>query len=166
MHKRNYKHIHKGFSLIEIMVVVAIVGLLVTISTISYTKVRQNSNNKNREATAKIVANAIENYSRISEEPLRCSQLAAAPAVAAKLLELKPEIIADPDNPSLTRISCAAPGKTKPAGSDSFFVSNLGCPIVKIEYKKDGSSNFGLVEVPGPTKEGSPCPPSPNPDTL
>ena len=46
----------KGYSLIEIVVVIAIIGILLSLSTVGYTRVRNNSVNKTRESEAKTLA--------------------------------------------------------------------------------------------------------------
>lgn len=154
----------KAYSLIEVVVVVAIVGILISLSTISYTVVRNNSENKNKESQVKIFASALENFANYNDTVLTCSLITDTPANSAKTLEIKPEIIANPETPTQTRVSCSKAGKTKPANSDSFFVSGLGCPVITIEYNKKGGGR-GAVTAKGPVPSGTPCL-TPNPDSL
>ena len=164
-HNNNWRKTIKqnGFSIIEIVVVIAIIGILISLSTVGYTSVRQNSVNKTRESEAKILATALENFARYNDTLLTCSLITAAPSVTAKTLEIKEDIIADSANSANTRVSCAQ--KTRPATSDSLFVSGLGCPTITVEYKKEGSSVRGSVTAKGP-KDGSEACITPNPDGI
>lgn len=165
MHNQYYKRKtkQKGFSLIEIMTVITIIGILLALSTLTFTRVRQNTANKNRETQAKTLAAALENAARYDETVLNCTEITKAPEITAARLELKPADVADVDNPAVTRISCAK--KTRPATSDSFFVSGLGCPEIRVEFKKDGSSERGFVTAKGPLEAGQTCI-TPNPDSV
>lgn len=152
-----------GFSLIEIMTVIAIIGVLLTLSAVSFTKVRQNSANKTRETQVKTFAAALENDARYNDTPLTCTSITEAPAVTANRLDLRESDLADPKSPSETRVSCNR--KPRDASSDSFFVSGLGCPQISIEYLKDGSTERGVVTVKGPVETGQACI-TPNPDGV
>ena len=68
----------KGYSLIEIVVVIAIIGILLSLSTVGYTRVRNNSVNKTRESEAKTLATALENLARYNDNLLTCSLITAA----------------------------------------------------------------------------------------
>lgn len=152
-----------GFSLIEIMTVVAIIGVLLTLSAVSFTKVRQNSANKTRETQVKTFAAALENDARYNETPLTCTSITQAPALTASRLDLKESDLADPKDSAQTRVSCTK--NARDPNSDSFFVSGLGCPQIRIEYLKDGSAERGFVTVKGPVETGQACI-APNPDGV
>ncbi len=153
----------KGYSLIEIVVVIAIIGILLSLSTVGYTRVRNNSVNKTRESEAKTLATALENFARYNDTLLTCSLITAAPSSVANTLEIKEDIITDKTNSSITRISCTK--RTRPSTSDSFFVSGLGCPTITVQYKKEGTTEKGAVTAKGP-KDGSEACITPDPDGV
>lgn len=155
MHKQKRTAKQFGFSLVEIIIVIAIIGVLVTLSSVSFTKVRQNSANKTRETQAKTFAASLENFAKYDERTLNCTEITKAPDVTASLLEIEAATISDPDNSAQTRVSCTK--NARPATSDSFFVSGLGCPEIRVEYIKSGSSDRGFVTAKGPVSDGQPC---------
>ena len=138
---------HKGFSLVELLVVVAVVGLLITLSTVGYVRVNNNSINSSRETDAKILASALENASVYTEGTLKCTDITGSPDEVASLLEIEAKDIATKDDPTKTRISC-----TRKINDidEALKVSGLGCQTIKVQYNKKGSSVMGEVTVKGP----------------
>ena len=151
----NRKKVSRGFSLVEIVVVIAIIGILVTLSITSMTKVRHNSANKQRQTQVKTFAAALENAAKYDETPLTCTDITGTPATVAARLELKPEDVADPKTPSQIRVSCAK--KSRGNNTDSFFVSGLGCPEITIQYLQDGLPTKGSVTAKGSVDAVEPC---------
>jgi prepilin-type N-terminal cleavage/methylation domain-containing protein len=62
MNKRGFTHTKTGFTLIELMVVIAIIGILSTIVTASLTTAKQKSRDAKRIADVKNIQLALEQY--------------------------------------------------------------------------------------------------------
>tara|TARA_B100001248_G_scaffold220746_1_gene176655 strand:+ start:102624 stop:102977 length:354 start_codon:yes stop_codon:yes gene_type:complete len=58
----NYRNRKKGFTLVEIMIVVVIIGLLAAMAVPAFSKVRENSRNKAIENNLRQIASAGQQY--------------------------------------------------------------------------------------------------------
>jgi prepilin-type N-terminal cleavage/methylation domain-containing protein len=58
----NYNKKTEGFTLVEIMIVVAIIGLLTALGSFSFGKARKNTQNRNMENNARLLSNSIARY--------------------------------------------------------------------------------------------------------
>lgn len=68
----------QGFSIVEIIVVIIIIGILATIVTVSYSAVQSNTRDSEREAKAILIADALEKYYQENGEYPSCQALASS----------------------------------------------------------------------------------------
>ncbi|HYG83992.1 MAG TPA: type II secretion system protein [Verrucomicrobiae bacterium] len=59
---QQFKKNRSGFTVLEVIVTLAIIGILLTIGVVSYTGYQMRTRDTAREASARIIANALEDY--------------------------------------------------------------------------------------------------------
>lgn len=71
-------HTHaKGFSLLELLVVISIIGILVSIATVAFTTTQQKSRDSRRRADVKAMQDAFEQYMGETGTYEACSTMAS-----------------------------------------------------------------------------------------
>lgn len=76
-----------GFTIIEILVAIAIIGILATIGITSFTKIQIQSRDKDRLSKATLITEALEKYYEENGEYPSCSSISAVPSnMASKTL--------------------------------------------------------------------------------
>jgi prepilin-type N-terminal cleavage/methylation domain-containing protein len=104
----------KGFSLVELLIVIAIIGILVAIATVSYTTIQKRSRDSRRVSDLKAVQQAMEQYYANSQSSYpasaTCSGLDTTYLPSGMPSDPKTgdayNECNDPDNPGVT-CSCA-----------------------------------------------------------
>jgi prepilin-type N-terminal cleavage/methylation domain-containing protein len=79
----NKKH---GYTLVELLIVIVVIGLISTIALLSYTNTQQKSRDSQRKVSAIIVSEALEEYYSRNGEYLAVSKMTAANATTPKNL--------------------------------------------------------------------------------
>jgi prepilin-type N-terminal cleavage/methylation domain-containing protein len=68
----------RGFTIVELLVVIAVIGILTTISVVGYNRYQANSRDTQRAAKVTAIAEALEKYYDQHGEYPGCSQLTQA----------------------------------------------------------------------------------------
>lgn len=96
----------RGFTLLELMVVIAIIGILISISTAAYTSAQKKSRDSRRTGDLKSIQNAFEQYyADNSKYPLSSSCTVSASYLPAGIPK-------DPKTGVTYPITCDATGST------------------------------------------------------
>jgi prepilin-type N-terminal cleavage/methylation domain-containing protein len=75
-----------GFTLVELLVVIVVIGIIATATTLTYTKIQQQSRDSQRTASATIVAESLEKYFNTNGEYPPVSKITATDANTPKQL--------------------------------------------------------------------------------
>lgn len=100
MHNNKY-----GFTLVEIIIVVAVIGILSTIGAVTYMGVQEKSRDSQRETRATIIANSLEKYFENNGEYPKCPDFANNPGLF--LTDIKVEVFQTPQS-TTNSIECSS----------------------------------------------------------
>jgi prepilin-type N-terminal cleavage/methylation domain-containing protein len=130
----------KGFTIIELVVVIVIIAILSTISIVGFNVIQQGARNTQRSSEVSAVAEALEKYYMKNGEYPSCAMMTQSTSATTVANALFPGL--DPNN-------LTAPGD-QTAGHNSFVCSAPttaqygylgGSNSCTIEYQEEGSSN-------------------------
>lgn len=147
----------RGFTIIEIMVTVAVIGILASMAFISYNSVQQDSRNSLRAARVAIIADALEKYYNKSGEYPGCVAMTqtGATVVANTLVGMDQTALVTPQAPAGTTnsITCATLPVSGPDAfayiGDGTATCNTGtaCTTYTLQYREEGSSTIKTVSA-------------------
>lgn len=95
---------NKGFTIIEVLIMIAVIGILTTIGLVSFSSIQANVRDKQRSSQATIISEALEKYYDENGEYPSCNDMAQAPAAvtSATLKGLDKTILTTPQSTSGT----------------------------------------------------------------
>lgn len=146
----------RGFTLIELIVVIAIIGILATITAIGFSRYQADARDTQRASNATVISEALEKYYDLNGEYPNCTALTAASNVVVKqtLVGIDTKALVTPQAPSGTdnSIKCSGTGNTLTTGGIDFFEyqgdgsnscnTNGSCLQYVLKYKKEATSQI------------------------
>ena len=142
----------RGFTLIEIIVVIAVIGILATLTVVGFSRVQQEGRDAKRSSSAAVITEALEKYFDQNGEYPSCSALqAAGTQVTANTLQgIATETLIAPQAASgqTNSIKCT----TLTLAGDDFFeyqgdgsddcTGNVSCLSYTLRYKSESGNKL------------------------
>jgi type IV pilus assembly protein PilE len=119
----------RGFTIVELMVVVAIIGILATIATVSFTKISSDARDNQRLADVTAISESLETYYMKNGEYPSCTVINSG---SSTISALAPSVVAD----TLTSPSAKTKGTSLTCGT-GLVPSSMGDKYI---YIGDGST--------------------------
>jgi prepilin-type N-terminal cleavage/methylation domain-containing protein len=161
----------RGFTLVEILVVVVIITILATIGTLTYAGFQSQSRDQKRSANANVIADSLERYYEKNGEYPSIADVTSTDSAKIKTLFSDPSALVMPNAPSNTINSIKSPTETLTPSiitydakvqnqSDQAVCNNAngGCDSFTLRWL-DESGGRDLIESRNKDRIGVPQPP-------
>lgn len=141
------KHHNQGFTIVELLVVIVVIGILATISVVTFNGVRDRANVARKEADINNIVKSAEIYRTAnqgfpdSDDPSFANELNVGSGIGARIVRSDPELVGG----SIERPCKASTGITK----DKYCIkswSNGGNTALNIYWWND-VEKFWIIEV-------------------
>lgn len=137
----------QGFTIVEVIVVVIVVGILATLGTFSFIRVQQNVRNDERTTDVMVISDALERYYEKHSVYPSCSTMTQAIGTVADLLIIDESALTAPTATTGTNsITCTALTTTGPDAyryvGDTTTECNAGtfCFEYTLQYRREGDN--------------------------
>jgi len=144
----------QGFTIVEVIIVVVVVGILAGLATFAFVQVQANVRNGERAADMNIIADGLERYYQKNGGYPSCSAMTQTASSVATLLDIPVETLAAPTATSGTN-SITGCSLLTGSGADVYAyigdpttacVANQFCYEYTLQYRQEGTSTIVTKE--------------------
>jgi prepilin-type N-terminal cleavage/methylation domain-containing protein len=151
------RRIKSGFTIVEILIVIAIIGILSTIGLVSFTRYQQDARDSQRSSKATILAEALEKYYDKNGEYPSCSALTgtSSTVITSVLPGVEQNTLVAPGNSSADNsIKCQELTTSSPGdyfayvGGDTSpeCLSGSACVLFTLEYRDESTGTIKSID--------------------
>jgi prepilin-type N-terminal cleavage/methylation domain-containing protein len=144
----------RGFTIVEVIIVVVVVGILASLSIFAFTQVQRNVRNDQRAADIAELTSALEKYHHDHNAYPSCSAMTQSVSTVASLLGVSQEALTAPTATAGTNsVTCSLLNGT--SGPDVYAyvgdsttqcTSNTYCFEFTLQYRQDGTGTIITTE--------------------
>lgn len=136
-----------GFTIIEVIVVIAIIGILTTIGIIAFNKYRTDARDSQRKAQITVISQALEKYFNANGEYPGCTSMTASPSTISSntLVGIDTSVFVAPGSSLTNSITCGTPSTPDYfgyIGTGASCASGSACESYTLQYKSETSGSL------------------------
>lgn len=143
-----------GFTMIEVLVVVAVIGILSTIGVVAFTKVQTDSRDNQRSSRATVISEALEKYYQQNGEYPSCADMQQSASVIKSdvLKGIDTTVLKTPTNNSTDNSITTCQNLTSGPGADIFAYVGDGCSggdsclSYSLKYREEATGDIISVD--------------------
>lgn len=145
--------IKKGFTLVELLVVISVISILASISFIAYQQFNVSANDSSRQSQATSLSKALDKYYQSNGSYPNCNSLSGDPATIISTLGLtglKPSVFKAPGDTVSNSIQCGGTSATNKFvytgdGTTECTNNTSTCRSFSIQYKSEATGNTTTI---------------------
>ncbi len=141
----------RGFTIVELMIVVGIIGILTTLGFVSFSSIQSNVRDSQRASRIKIITEALEKYYDKNGEYPSCTAMSQTPStvVSSTLPGLDPSVLSTPSAsngtnsilPSCADLTTGTDGYAYVGDGSVACLTGSACLQYSLKYKEEGSGS-------------------------
>lgn len=140
----------KGFTIVEVIVVITVVGILTTIGIIAFNKYRTDARDSQRKAQLTAISQALEKYYGLNGEYPGCAAMTASPSTisSSTLVGVDTTLFVAPGSSLSTSMTCSTPSTSDYfgyIGTGSSCASGSACESYVLQYKSETSGSIATI---------------------
>jgi prepilin-type N-terminal cleavage/methylation domain-containing protein len=149
-----------GFTLIELIIVIAIIGILATISLLGFSRYQADTRDARRAASASVIVEALEKYYDNNGEYPSCAAISAVSSTVSKQtligIDIKNLLVPQASPATDNSIKCSSSGNTLTTNGVDFFEyqgdgsdacnTNGSCLKYTLKYKKEATPEIISID--------------------
>jgi prepilin-type N-terminal cleavage/methylation domain-containing protein len=140
----------QGFTMVELIIVVIVIGILVSLGVVAFTQVQANVRNDHRAGDVAVITEGLEEYYRTNGVYPSCSAMTQSISTVASMLGIQEDVLSAPTAADGTNsITCSL--LTAGSGPDSYaYVGDLTsactagtyCLEFTLQYRQEGTGTI------------------------
>jgi len=142
----------KGFTLVEIVIVIAVIGILATVSMFGFSRVQADSRDSERASSTAVIVEGLERYYEKNGEYPSCSKMTASASVVGQTLGIDPKNLQAPSSSNANSMICTdiTTSTTQDVYAyvgDGTAVCSTGavCTLYTVKYKEESTGQIKSV---------------------
>ncbi|HRN97620.1 MAG TPA: prepilin-type N-terminal cleavage/methylation domain-containing protein [Candidatus Saccharibacteria bacterium] len=146
-----------GFTMIEILVVVAVIGILSTIGVVAFTKVQTDSRDSQRSSRVTVISEALEKYYQQNGEYPSCAQMKQDPSIikSSVLKGIDTSVLVTPTDKTNDNSITTCDNLTSGPGSDVYAyvgdgspdcMTGSSCLSYSLKYREESTGDIVSVD--------------------
>lgn len=147
--------IRNGFTLVETVIIIVVLGILATIVTVATTGILTDSRDGSRNASVSVIGEALERYYSKNGEYPSCSSLQGSPDTVRQFLGVDGGVLKAPSSDAANSIVCTDITASTPTDSFAYIgyrsdgttvcPTNIACRSFVLKYKEEASGEIKTV---------------------
>lgn len=138
-----------GFTLVELVIVIAVIGILATLAILGFSNIQSDTRDQERNSSVTILSEALEKYYDTHGEYPSCTVMTGSAAAVRTALGVDTDVLKAPNNSTANSVVCtditaSTTNDVYAYVGDGSAACNTGaaCPLYTLKYKDEATGEI------------------------